>query len=268
VKEEWRPDYSPYLCLGHGAGGEQREKVIPNKIERSPVFTIWNLKTHQGEPVLSCRFVPKLLAIPNRDTSAMYYILKNGNKNTRYVDGGETGLPDFHSVDISVSLSEIKNKKIKYLSVGASYTIDRYGNHYVILPDIGGNLLDGADKIIKSGLSFPYQLSYSEGYVCEGAINSPDCRIRTNLPDENSIQNLIEGLCVGSGFGAVYAGRYVSCLSGAKGVILTWGFTAFLGADATFGINLNYNMPTTGWNWAIEDRQKGIGLQDLIAKAE
>ncbi|MBL6983510.1 MAG: RHS repeat-associated core domain-containing protein [Anaerolineales bacterium] len=196
-----------------------------------------------------------------RDTSPHYYVLQGSNKYGFYVDGSDkTDLPDFHSVDISISGGPF--------GFGVSYIVDRFGNNYISSDfniDIP-NILDLLKNIHNFKLGGGG--SYSEGYVCPDGSYSSDCVYRTpSLNNGNPITRIIEGNCTSSG--AIYGigSRMVSCTSGSRGIIYSWGPTIGVGVGYGNAASISHNS-SMGWNWAIEDRLNGVNYYELIMKSK
>lgn len=201
-----------------------------------------------------------------RDTSPHYYILSGENTNNRrYVDGIDTSdLPDFHSFDLSASVG--------VAGVNISLIVDRFGNQYVTLPDLSGDVLSLVRRIVKQlgskGLSIPGGATYSEGYVCADG-NYDRCRSRTSpLPSETLVRDgFIIGPCTGGGAVVAVGGKLVVCQSGSRGIIYSWGPMIGIGIQGSVGRHFGTNM-NQGWNWAVQDRFNGTSYVDLMVKAK
>jgi len=194
---------------------------------------------------------PRELPIIWRDTSASYYVLVKNHAPgyVQYVDGSDTtDLPDFHSVDVAVSVGPA--------SWNPSAIVDRFGNMYLTLIGAGIGLSTGG-------------ISYTEGYICANA-SSPECFLRTpSLTDEGQIRNIIAGTCVLAGLAVDWGAALEACatpgstISGGA-VLFSAGVNFGVGVTGTFTFHVkSWTDPLKGWNWAIRDRLNGVTLNDL-----
>ena len=205
-----------------------------------------------------------------RDTSPSYYILHGFNGSRLYVDGSDTiDIPDFHSLDISAGFGSYGVP----LNFNMSFIDDRFGNQYLTLPDIG---IDQSliEVILKSGgkntnLSFPVGVGYSEGYVCTGGHSISDCvrRSTSSIPGSQTVFNTIKGACSSAGGTLALGMRLVACAGGTSAVVYSYGYAASIGTSGSIGRPTGYD-PSSGWNWAIEDRLNGVSYVDLVLKAK
>jgi hypothetical protein len=187
-----------------------------------------------------------------RDTSPSYYRLSGPNTVSRnYVDGSDvTDIPDFHSVDISLWTGPIGGGP---LNMEFSGITDRFGNKY---------LLGGASFGLPGG-----GLRYSEGYVCTPYANCVSIRTdQPNLYNDSNIRGAIVGPCIGGSITVDFGGSLIRCESGSGAVIFSSGVSLSIGASGTAGLYIGTD-PSMGWNWAIEDRWKGVSYVELMVQS-
>jgi len=194
-----------------------------------------------------------------RDTSPKYYILSGENTlSRRYVDGTNViDLPDFHSLDFSVS------SPFMLIGGNVSSIVDRFGNQYAS----GGAV---------AGLSTPMGLTYSEGYICAHG-SSGDCFFKLpSLENDSDLVNIISGPCVSLGAALDLGGSIFGCAPTSAGgyrgggIIFSAGLNATIGAasSATWHMQFLGSDQSKSWNWAIEDRLEGIGYVELMVKSK
>lgn len=201
-----------------------------------------------------------------RDTSPSYYLLSGQRTASKiYVDGSKTtDLPDFHSFVFSIGAGRV--------GLNITLTVDQFGNQYVNVPDISGDLPAILASIIKylTGRKFNLVsggLAYSEGYVCTGYYSS-GCVFRTpSLTDDSYIKNLIIGPCTSGGAVIGVGGTLVVCGSGSRAIIYSWGPMIGIGINGSLGWQFGNDI-SLGWNWAIRDRLEGVSYIDVLLKSK
>jgi hypothetical protein len=204
-----------------------------------------------------------------RDTSPSYYILRGSQGAKQYVDGADIiDIPDFHSVDISAGLGSLGIP----LNFNMSYIDDRFGNQYLTFPDV--TIDQSIIEVILARLgknisiSFPIGATYSEGYACASGPNVKNCVFRTasSLAGSNYVYNTITGPCYGAGGIVALGGKLVTCSNGNKAMTFSYGYAASIGGTGSYGIYIR-NDPSSGWDWAIQDRLNGVSYAEVVLKA-
>ena len=193
-----------------------------------------------------------------RDSSPHIYAL-NGFSGKGYIDYAfeQSDLPDFKSYNAFFPSLEFTPG----VGVGLSGLVDSFGNVY----------LSGT---ISGGLSIGL-FTYSEGYVAASANNAINGE-RTRITDEETLKNVMQGVCggasadvaIGIGTGACPSLSDPFKKGGSGFVVYEAGFNFGVSGQITGTLHIpQYSNKNLGWQHLFNYRRNGTTRADVERKA-